>query len=91
MCAEVYSLDVGLVEGEQGTVDGDAHCGEVEVVEEDRHMVVQALGGSQVQLQHALTDALQLLLLIRPATERSVSVSTQGEQSVHGVSRQYTG
>ena len=49
-------------------MDGDTDDGQVEVVKEDRYVVVEALGGTQVQLEAALTDALQLVLALGAAT-----------------------
>ena len=58
-------------------MDSDADGTEMEVVEEDRHVVVKALAGGEVQLEGSLADTVQFLLLLRPGKQQqNIQIST---------------
>ena len=47
----VYSLDIRLVQSDQTGVNGDCNSAQVEVIEDDRQMIVQTFAADEVQLQ----------------------------------------
>ena len=64
------------MQGNECAMDSDTDDGQMEVVEEDGCMVVQALGGREMQSDGPWADALQLFLLIRAAITAVTTVET---------------
>ncbi|KAH3849689.1 hypothetical protein DPMN_092092 [Dreissena polymorpha] len=60
-------------------MDGDLHTAEVKVVKEQWRVVVQPLGGAEVQVQCPLTHTLHLALYgLRPGTMGALNIQNVG-------------
>lgn len=70
-----YLLDVGLNESKEGSMYSDTDDGQMEVVEQDRDVVVQPFTGAHVQSQRALADALQLVLALWAETTNETNLN----------------
>lgn len=58
------------MQGHQGGVQAEGQGRQVEVVEHDAGVMVQAVGGAEVQAQRAAADLLQGAQVLRPAEEQ---------------------
>jgi len=47
------------VDGDEGSMDGELHAAQVEVVKQQGQVVMQALGGGHMQAAHTLAHTLQ--------------------------------
>lgn len=67
--------DQGLLQGHQGSVDGHRDHRQVEIVEHDGHLVVQALAGMEVQAERPAADRRGARWVLQPARQARGRVS----------------
>jgi len=59
-----YSLDVGLVQGNKASMDGQCYGSQVEVVKKDGQVIVKTSGGGEVELQCSTRDTWDGTVLV---------------------------
>ena len=70
-----HQPEVGGLESDEGGVDGDADDTEMEVIEEERGVVVEAHTRLKLEFELALTDALKFVLTSVSETFNSFNIT----------------